>query len=320
MNIETYLTGLFPKSLKLRKILRDFYKNKANKEDVDRVFLDETNKLIELQKNNSLSYIYDGMLKWLDLLRPFTKYDGIEEGPLIRWFETNFFYRQPIINGKISLLKPVLKDYFEIDLIKKEKLLSFSIIDPLTFVYLSVNNYYKENSELLYDFIDALSKDINFLKEENLTFSLINIISPYLTFSLINKEYIYFLNYFIKKLRNIYPNSKISLNLYFIKNYQNLELLNESNVDILTFDMCYGDREKIVEKIKDLNFDLGLGLIDSNISLIEDPEYLKKEILRINGIVKKDKIYLTTSSDLDRLPYELACEKVNVIGKLLKII
>jgi methionine synthase II (cobalamin-independent) len=84
-------------------------------------------------------------------------------------------------------------------------------------------------------------------------------------------------------------------------------------------DLCYGDREEIIKNIQGINKQIALGLIDSNISLIEDVNYLLNEIKRINEIIKLNNVIITNSSDLDLLPFNVALEKVKVLRSLNEI-
>jgi methionine synthase II (cobalamin-independent) len=84
-------------------------------------------------------------------------------------------------------------------------------------------------------------------------------------------------------------------------------------------DLCYGDREEIIKNIQGINKQIALGLIDSNISLIEDVNYLLNEIKRINEILKLNNVIITNSSDLDLLPFNVALEKVKVLRSLNEI-
>jgi methionine synthase II (cobalamin-independent) len=91
------------------------------------------------------------------------------------------------------------------------------------------------------------------------------------------------------------------------------------NVDMIGVDLCYGDREEIIKNIQGINKQIALGLIDSNISLIEDVNYLLNEIKRINEIIKLNNVIITNSSDLDLLPFNVALEKVKVLRSLNEI-
>jgi len=318
MKITTYLFGIFPKSDELRKNFREFIKGKISKEEFEQNLKKEYDFLIEFFESCKLSYIYDGMLKWFDLLRPFTNYKGIELGTLIRWFETNSFYRMPIIKSKIELEKPVLINYFYVEGLKKSNKSSLTFIDPLSFIKLSENEYYKNEKELFYDFLNALLKDIKITIDE-INPALISLISPYLGYYDFKEEEIELLNEFINKLKEIKKEIKISINLCFIKNFNKLKKLRKLNVDMIGVDLCYGDREEIIKNIQGINKQIALGLIDSNISLIEDVNYLLNEIKRINEILKLNNIIITNSSDLDLLPFNIALEKVKVLRSLNEI-
>jgi methionine synthase II (cobalamin-independent) len=167
-------------------------------------------------------------------------------------------------------------------------------------------------------FLNALLKDIKITIDE-INPNLISLISPYLGYYDFKEEEIELLNEFINKLKEIKKEIKISINLYFIKNSNKLSKLKKLNVDIIGVDLCYGDREEIIKNIQGINKQIALGLIDSNISLIEDVNYLLNEIKRINEILKLNNIIITNSSDLDLLPFNIALEKVKVLRSLNEI-
>jgi len=315
--IKAYLTGLFPRSKSLRKALREFEKKNIDYKELMKVYQEETRKLVELQINSNLDFVYDGMLAWQDLLRPICNYKGITQGPLIRWFETNFFYRVPIINDKIEFERPIIRDYYFLNLINDSHKTSVCIIDPLSIVYLSENIYYKKYDELLFDLTSCILKDLNYISEN---IGALHLISPVLGTQNVNKDELHILNHFLDNLRKRFATSIITLNIYYMRNLEIIPLLNELNIDIIGIDLCYWDREKILNKIKDLNLKIALGLVDSFVSYIENIEYIKKQIHRILHVLKnKDEVYVINSSDLDRLPYDVAMDKVNLFSKIKTI-
>ena len=96
--IGCYITGILPRSEELIKVTRSYIRGKTGNRELNKAFKNATSKLIEAQLAAEFSYISDGMLKWHDLLRPFTSnLQGATVGSLSRWFDNNTFYRKPII-------------------------------------------------------------------------------------------------------------------------------------------------------------------------------------------------------------------------------
>jgi 5-methyltetrahydropteroyltriglutamate--homocysteine methyltransferase len=309
MKIQSFLTGLFPRSKELRKAIRAYQKKEINKEDLEKVYSSEANKLIEIQKELGISYYQEGMLKWQDLLRPLCNYHGIQEGTLIRWFETNFFYRMPIIKDKIKYEEPVLREFYCLDTLKGANKVMIPIPDPLTFAILSENYHYSKIKDLVDDISEVIIDDISNIK---INIDVFQVISPAIGYYELDDEDLKSYNDFLKKLR--YFNKRIIVHFSFIRHPSFLSKIQD--YDILSLDLCYGDREKIIKAIPNCNA-LSLGLIDVSTSLIEEASYLLKEIKRISNYKKLSELYITNSSDLDLLPYEKAIEKIKVIKEVL---
>ncbi len=307
MRAGIFLNGLFPRSKKIREALRSFQKKKIDLKEMKEIYEEEAKKYVEIQKDIGCYFISDGLLMWQDLLRPLCNYDGIKEGTLIRWFETNFFYRMPIVNDRIQLKEPVLKDFYCINALKGVEGSVIAFPDPLTFALLSENLYYSSIKDLVEDLAKVMVEDIAIASKEVGTKNLL-VLSPVLYYNVD----LSLLKDFFERLSSI--GSRIILHLSFVKRLNSKEL-HGLDFDLLSVDLCFGDREAL---IKELDFrSLGLGLIDTLTSLIEDPNYLFKEVSRIKaGIRALKEIFVTNSSDLDLLPYEVALEKIKNLKRL----
>ena len=98
------LTGVHPRSEGLIEATRAYERGRklrgrpVDRERLHRIFSEETKSLIDAQRRHGFSPITDGMLAWPDLLRPITTgFQGLEPGPLARWFDNNTFHRSPIV-------------------------------------------------------------------------------------------------------------------------------------------------------------------------------------------------------------------------------
>jgi len=117
--VRTGLTGPFPRSEALVAATRDFDRGRAGPDAVEDLYSRTEAEVVALERRLGFDTVTGGYLRWADLFRPFAEtWDGFTVGPLTRWFETNTFYRQPILHapparvpGAIAArLPPVLRE------------------------------------------------------------------------------------------------------------------------------------------------------------------------------------------------------------------
>ena len=100
MIVRTGLTGPFPRSEALVAATRDLDRGRATSEAVEELFVRTESEVVDLERRLGLDTVTAGYLRWADLFRPFAEtWEGFTVGPLTRWFETNTFYRQPILHS-----------------------------------------------------------------------------------------------------------------------------------------------------------------------------------------------------------------------------
>ncbi len=98
MDVLTGLTSPFPRSEALVKATRDLDRGRATPDAVEAVYRSAELEVAALERRLGCSTRTAGYLRWPDLFRAFAEtWEGFSVGPLTRWFETNTFYRQPIL-------------------------------------------------------------------------------------------------------------------------------------------------------------------------------------------------------------------------------
>jgi 5-methyltetrahydropteroyltriglutamate--homocysteine methyltransferase len=100
MNVWTSLTGPYPRSEALVSATRDLDRGRTTPEAVEELYASTEEEVTQLEERLGLDVLTGGYLRWADLLRPFAEsWRGFTVGPVTRWFETNTFYRQPILHA-----------------------------------------------------------------------------------------------------------------------------------------------------------------------------------------------------------------------------
>ncbi len=113
MEVHTSLTGPFPRSEALVRATRDLDRGRTDEAAVDRLYRSTGDELLGIEDRFQLAPQTGGYLTWADLFRPFAmNWSGFEVGPVTRWFETNTFYRQPILHAPPERVAGSLAPWF----------------------------------------------------------------------------------------------------------------------------------------------------------------------------------------------------------------
>ncbi|MGI0131551.1 MAG: hypothetical protein ACREDK_00405 [Thermoplasmata archaeon] len=100
MIVRTSLTGPFPRSEALVRTTRDLDRGRTTPDAVEELFTSSEEEVARLEERLGMDAITGGYLRWADLFRPFAEtWRGFTVGPVTRWYETNTFYRQPILHA-----------------------------------------------------------------------------------------------------------------------------------------------------------------------------------------------------------------------------
>jgi len=317
--IGCYVTGMLPRPKELIDVTRAYDRGRTSERQLEDAFDVATQKVIDVQSSAGFSYVTDGMLKWQDLLRPFTEnIEGIKAGSLARWFNNNTFYRKPRVIGEISRLTNIVEKTTYIKHLPSNLPWKTILPAPYTFVQLSENHYYRDKTELLFEYAKILHEEIKSLAK--LGFRYVQLSDPALVYkptAELTKEQLSIvieaLNLTVKQIP-----IKICLQTFFGDFSQILPEALDFPVDHFGIDFY----ETNFEKLKEYKFDKGvaLGLVDSRSSLVENEDKLVEiaiEIIRTLHCSLND-VFVCPNCDLEFLPWERAEKKMRVVGGLTK--
>lgn len=319
--IGCYVTGILPRPRELIETTRAYDRKKINKEQLERAFKENTIKVIEAQVSAKLSYITDGMLKWQDLLRPFTEnLKGVKVGALARWFNNNTFYRKPVVLEELQREKDITLEMTYMEYLLSNLPWKAVLPAPYTFARLSENNFYKSETELLFKYAKILREEIKSLAEKG--FNYIQLSEPALVYNPFRKPIskdtlVNVKNALETAVKGV--KAKICLQTFFGDFAQILPYALDFPVDDLGIDLY----ETNLEKIKEYAFDKGvaLGLVDARNSLVENERELTavaKEIIEAIYPSKIRDVFICPNCDLEFLPWERGKEKMRIIGNVAR--
>jgi 5-methyltetrahydropteroyltriglutamate--homocysteine methyltransferase len=297
-----------------------------------------TRRAITDQLKAGVEVITDGQIRWYDPISHIaSKLDNVKIAGLQRYFDTNFYFRQPVITGvpkrrhalvardfsfarnalghlptpknlagKLSI-KPILTGPYTL---AKFSLLSHAGnggVDPVSSL---------EARTLAY--AEALAAEIAALME--IGASLIQIDEPAIL------KYPEDWKIFEKAVSALVaardntaaekPRPELALYVYFHDSAPLYEKLIALPMDIVGLDFTYNPKLADLVVSAGSPKPLGLGLVDGRNTKLEDAREVARQIDRILPKIQAGRAYLNPSCGLEYLPRDRAFAKLQLLGKI----
>ncbi len=308
MDVGAFLSGIHARSDTLLEATRRFDKGELSEIQLQKYWAEDTRALVNLQIRSNLTIVSDGMLCWPDPLRPFVRnMKGIIPGGYSRWFETNTFYRKPIVLGELSLESTPLRKSYRLQAIPRNYDKMIILPGPYTLTQLSEDRYYHDFWELMSAYAKVLSGFVQeLLQDRTLTFMFQE---PCLVSESFKPDKACFsqISEILGKL--IHDESRTIIHTFFgdISKIQDL-MLELDNVQ-LGVDLTETPPNALS------NFEgckLALGIVDSLSPIEETPKLLDKSVEIISRI-RFNQIAICPNTDLHYLPRKIADRKLHAL-------
>lgn len=311
MKVFSTVAGGYPRigasaeKQKLRTAIAKLDLGKISLKELQKVEDEVTKEVIEEQTEAGIDIPSDGQIRWYDnvshMLRNVAKING-----LVRFYDTNYLYRQPIINKKLERKSPILVDEFKFAKGCLQKPVKMVLTGPYTLAMLSANEYYKSQEQLIDELTDLVAQEVKDLSDagcKHIQLDEPEILGRPNDFSLLEKA--------IKKVAAQKGKSVLYLYTYFGDATLLYSKLQGLPVDVLGFDLTYS--EKLWNKLVSSDKDVALGIVDARNTKRED---VKKTVKRIKLDSKIKNLYINPSASLEYLPRDVAYEKLKLVREI----
>jgi len=312
MELLTASVGSYPKigegpeKQRHRQAHARWEKGEISQEEFDRIQDEVTSEIIDEQVRAGLDIVTDGQIRWYDPISHIVrKLDGCEINGLLRFFDTNFYFRQPVIAGTIKRMEPILRREFEFAQGVSPKPVKPVLTGPYTLARLSIDQRRAGVEKLVDEFSRVISEEIQELVQAGA--KLIQIDEPAI---LSHPGDLEILAAAADEL-SAGKGAELMMHLYFGDASKIYADLLDLPVDALSLDFTYGSGllEEVSERGCDKN--LGLGVIDGRNTRIErEEDTITMVVKALRGFSGK-RVYLSPSCGLEYLPRDVAFEKLH---------
>ena len=171
MKIETTLSGSFPKlplapgAPNVRVVRNRMDQGKATQQDLAEATRETTRRIVALQEDAGVDIPVDGQVAWDDEQTYVARgIQGFEIAGLIRYLDTNTYYRQPEITGPVAWTRPVTVDDFRSAQGMAHRPLKAVLPGPYSLYRFSRDRHYRDPREAVRAIGEALAQEAKALE------------------------------------------------------------------------------------------------------------------------------------------------------------
>lgn len=315
MNNNSYpRVGDRPQEQRLRRSRAKFDEGRIQERQLREAENMTITEVVREQIAAGMEIVTDGMVRWHDPISHVAGHlENVRLGGLRRYFDSNFLYRQPEVEGTPRWVKPRLGEDLEHAVRHSTRPVKGVLPGPYTTARCSrVNDTALESvGDLTMAFAEAYANEVEVMAAAGA--KIIQIDEPAI---LSHPEDIGLLREAMGVLAAKKGDAQLSLTTYFGDAAKLYGDFQDMPVDILGFDFTYS--EDLISNIEMVGSSkvLALGLLDGRNTKMEDQEDVFRAFDRILTRVSVDHCYLTPSCGLEFLPRDRARRKLEFMTTL----
>ena len=289
----------------IRRTISQMDTGAATHEDLERVIREVTSDVIQEQIDAGIDLPTDGQIAWEDGQTPFARgLKGFEITGLIRYFDTNTYYRQPVPQAKIEWEQPISVHWYKYAAAQSSQPVKAVITGPYSMAALSQLGCYDELGPLVMDLAHALNKEALALQEAG---------APFIQFNepciLAAKQDIGLMEQASEVVvKGVTTKTGICT---FFKDIAGIEeQFLGLPFQVFGLDFVMGSKNYDLLQHLPADRELAAGIMDARNTKMETVDGLVDNVRRISQHVSLDRLYLSPSAGLEFLPRVTAKEKL----------
>ncbi len=304
-----------PGQQKLRSAFGRFDKRAITLDEIKKVEDEVTIDAIREQEQAGLDLVSDGQIRWEDAQTYIARsLPGFEITGLIRYFDTNTYYRQPVAVGEISWESPILVRDFEFAKSHAKRPVKAILTGPYTLAKLSLDRHYKSPREFTLAIARALNSEVKALEKAGATF--IQIDEPAITRN--KKDFPLFADALAAVTAGVSKSTQTCLCTYFGDLTGIFPDLVKLPVDVLGLDCQRLDGNWAEMRMHAIDKKLQLGLLDARNTSLEDADTIVERLAELRTWIRGREVWIAPNAGLEFLPRQTAFEKLQRAAEIAK--
>ena len=286
-------------------------------EDIQQSYAEVREEFINAQQAASLDRVVEGQGRWDDMLaHPLAVNDAVETQGIVRYYDNNNFYRDPVVTDELSATGDVA-DELEVAQAQTQNLQAV-LPGPYSLADLATDGYYDDDASFQAAIADFLAEETSLLPDVETLF----LLEPSLVENSPEDGADERASEAIDTVAAATDADVIVHPYWGALEEKVYAHVMDADIDALGFDLI-SDHEQNVYNAQEYGTpdDVALGIVDGQNTLVEDPETLEERIEWFTDQTQQndyERIYATTNTETFYLPVNRFEEKLEALGALNK--
>ncbi len=282
--------------------------------EVSAVYDESREEILQDQRTAGLDRIVEGQLRWDDMLaHPLTIHENVETGGLVRYYDNNNFYRDPIVQGELTPDGDLARDLEKVPADSRQAV----IPGPYSLFDLATDEYYHDEAEFLGAIGEFLEAEVTDLPEHDP----LVVLEPSLVTNPPADDLQAQVSTVIDTIATATSADVIVMPYWGALDEQTYAHLLDAAVDAVGFDLVTEHEESLYNITEyGTTEDIALGLIDGQNTLVESPSTIRDRLdwfqKQLPPVMSVDTVYVTPNTELFYLPTNKFTDKLEALGNL----
>ncbi|AXR77350.1 5-methyltetrahydropteroyltriglutamate--homocysteine methyltransferase [Natrarchaeobaculum sulfurireducens] len=289
------------------------------REEIVTVYDEAREELIGVQQDAGLDRIVEGQLRWDDMIaHPLAVHDAVETRGIVRYYDNNNFYREPVVQGDLDFSGDVAGE-LEAAAELVDDGLQAVLPGPYSLADLATDEQYGDEADFLAAIADFLAGEVDAFPAVETLF----LLEPSLVENAPDDGLDERASEAIDQVAAATDADVIVQPYWGALEEKVYAHLLDADVEAVGFDFV-ADQDQNLYNIQEYGAtdDVSLGLADGQNTLVEDPEAIRDRVDWVFDqlpVSEFETVYLTTNTETFYLPYAKHEEKLAVLAEAAEL-
>ncbi|MFC6720624.1 5-methyltetrahydropteroyltriglutamate--homocysteine methyltransferase [Halobacteriaceae bacterium SHR40] len=275
-------------------------------------------EFIDAQKAASLDRIVEGQGRWDDMIaHPLVVHDDVETRGIVRYYDNNNFYREPVVNDELSATGDVAAE-LSAGAEQVDDGLQAVLPGPYSLADLATDEYYDDSEEFLAAIADFLAEEADQLPAVETLF----LLEPSLVENAPEEGEDERASEALDTVANAIDADVVAYPYWGALEEKVYAHVMDADIDALGFDLVSNHDENVYNAQEyGTPDDVALGVVDGQNTLVESPETITERVEWFSEQTQQndyERIYATTNTETFYLPVNRFEEKLEALGAVQK--